>query len=292
LERIGTLKRLIVIILLVVFALTSTAHAASAPEPILFTVIDERYSPPLTKTFTEVELQDLHNTLGVTRTFSSYNTFPVFKQFENVTGITVDTILSRAGIPPRDPDTLLRFTGKDGYFGIFTAKDLGVCAGGDTRFAFPDGVSHTGKFQVDPVLDFFGAEASTVGGRLIFGQLTPQDQTNDSFIKEMRGATLRILAQKATAFTPITTANVKNGETVKIGTRIHFEPLPSANGRAKVHYTLDGTDPTIESAMYNYSEWLPDRLEMAISLDSLGTKTIKTRVIGRGGLDSAVTTFT
>ena len=65
----------------------------------------------------------------------------------------------------------------------------------------------------------------------------------------------------------------------------------------KVHYTLDGSDPTIESPMYNWiaSRWWSSRADELNTINRpieiTRDTTIKAKVIGPGRLDSDIVTF-
>ena len=137
-------------------------------------------------------------------------------------------------------------------------------------------------------------ENSTVQMRTIsLGQRAVTQQNNARFAKYV--TKIEVLTEELSKW-DMPKAVPAPGE-VPAGTLVElYSPVGDED---KVHYTLDGSDPTIESPMYNWvaSRWWssrgPENLA-AINRPMELTKdtTIKAVTIGPGKADSDVATFT
>jgi hypothetical protein len=251
-------------------------------------------------TFTLDELQDMEQYQQV---YSTINTWPT-KRFYVGQGVRLRYLLDLAGI--KEDARLIRFISEDGYEVTLTVKELLK----DKRYYFPyltDNSASDGsvpgasleKQEVESMLALASAESSTNPDEMndmnallfICGQRAVTEQTNNWFLKHV--SKIEVL----------TTAPEKwdkpkasiNSEEVAAGTLIELSS--KSNDTDKVYYTTDGSTPTINSPMFNWSAkrwWTqrPDTLKninkpIEINRDTV----IKAKTIGPGKEDSEVVTF-
>lgn len=279
--------------------------ATEMPEPIALTIYDH------TTVKAEFTLDLLHSMAalagGKSYNFAGYNTVPSWKTSLNAEGPTIASLFERAGIDLESlaGNTLISFVAGDGYT-VKLTKDQLVAA----RFYYPSGnvgtsngslggvTAQTNKVLVPAIINL-----AANNGTLSIGQTLPNEQTWDGFNQMMAAGGKIIIGDAATQWNPVTTAGTRNsgvvtgvgsGSTVKAGTTIDFtRPNGSSNKAAKIYYTLDGSTPTTSSTFYNYNEYAgASGMTNSILLNKVGDVTIKTIVIGRGGQDSTVSTFT
>ena len=135
--------------------------------------------------------------------------------------------------------------------------------------------------------NFSRAEAN----HLLYGQRAVTQQTNARFAKYV--TKIEVLTDKVPQWDP-PVASVAPGE-VTAGTRVVLER--QYNDEDKVHYTLDGSNPTLDSPMYNWiaSRWWSSRAdeldEINRPIEITHNTTIKAFVSGPGRADSDIVTF-
>ena len=244
---------------------------------------------------------------GYQYNFSGYNTVPSWKTSLNAEGPTVDSLFEHAGVDldALSGETLISFVASDGYTVRFTKDQLTAA-----RYYYPNGNNGTaaGALGGDAALDGKVAVPAIINmksnnGTLSVGQILPNEQTWDGFNQHMADGGKIIIGDAAPIWNPVTTAGTRSdgvvtgidsGSTVEVGAVIDFtRPNGSSNKFAKIYYTLDGSEPTNASIFYNYNEYAGAAGSTNnVKLDTLGNTTIKTIVIGRGGLPSSVSTFT
>ena len=207
----------------------------------------------------------------------------------------------------KDEATLVRFVSSDGYDVTLTVKELLK----DKRYYFPglkdnhpsDGSipgSSDGAQEVEPILALVSAEGiddpAAMNERdallLVLGQRAETEQTNNLFLKYVS----RI---EVTTTTPekwdSPKANIPSGTVLPVGTQIKLSN--KHNNEDKIYYTTDGSTPTVNSPMFNWSasRWWDQRGDVEginkpieIKKDTI----IKMITIGPGKEDSDVVTFT
>ncbi|MGI6605052.1 MAG: S-layer homology domain-containing protein [bacterium] len=241
--------------------------------------------------------------------YSSINTWPS-KIWYRGQGIRLRDLLDAAGGLNEDA-TQVRFISSDGFRVTFTLHELLK----EPSFRFPNFMDTglpghipgdpSGAVPVEPMIAHrsFSAHTkeeimndrnfdSTNGNHLLFGQRAVTQQNNARFAKyiiRVEVLTDEILKwDKPKAVPP-------PGE-VSVGTLVElYSPLGDED---KVYYTLDGSDPTIKSPMYNWvaSRWWSSRgtenlaainRPIEITEDTI----IKAVTIGPGKADSDVAVF-
>lgn len=242
--------------------------------------------------------------------YSSINTWPS-KIWYRGQGIRLRDLLQAAG-GLREEATLIRFTSADGFRVTFTVRELLE----EPAYRFPyfmdSGLAGhlpgdtSGAVPVEPILAHrsfsahtkeeirdAGRFSSAAAYHLLFGQRAVTQQNNARFAKYVTG--IEVLTDPVEKWEP-PRAVPPPGE-VPPGTLVRlYSPLGDED---KVHYTLDGSDPTIESPMYNLvaSRWWSSRGEEAVDainrpIEIRGDTTIKAKTIGPGKADSEVVIFT
>lgn len=240
--------------------------------------------------------------------YSTINTWPT-KSWSRGQGIKVIDLLNVAGgIKPEA--TLIKFTSSDNFSATFTLQELIH----DSRYRFPNFMS-TGmvghipgdpsqSVQVEPMIAYASFSVQDIadiadednfsftdGNLLMYGQRAVTQQTNSRFTKYVKK--IEVLTDPVPKWDN-PTANPASGE-VAAGSPVRlYGPF---NDEDKVHYTVDGSNPTLESPMYNVvaSRWWSSRED---DLDEINRPiiinhdtTIKAMVVGPGCENSDVVTF-
>jgi len=229
------------------------------------------------------ELAQLPNS-GFEHVYSTVNTWPTPK-FYAAKGLTVRSLLQAAGV--LDGAQVVTFRSPDGYQISLTREQLLE----QPRFYFPQAAQgkDDGAEPVEPIIAYAFKEGSTdleavrtEAPCLIFGQSHPREQSNPAFVEKI--SEIIISNQPAAAWesagTFPTAGRIAAGETVKLQHR--------QLGTVKIHYTLDGSEPTELSPIYNISTYQPQlNVPIAIPRDTV----IKTLVVGFGKKNSSVSEF-
>lgn len=202
------------------------------------------------------ELSEIVN-IGFEGTYSTVNNWPS-PAFYSAKGLRLCKILEEAGI--YDKAKTITLASADGYQISFTKEQLF----GKTRWYFPY-VNENRKDEavpVSPILAYAFKEDPEKSGDLegydqkslclIFGQSHPGDFTNPAFVEDIS----KIIVSFEEADTweapgsfPLEGVIAK-GESVKL-------QHPNL-GLVKIYYTLDGTEPTEMSNIYNPSTYQPE----------------------------------
>jgi hypothetical protein len=295
----------------------SNAHAAGGsiiisgsglnnPNPITVTQDMLRGTEPL-----PAELQTVAGTVYLQQQdiiYSTINTWPT-KSWYRGQGVKLTDLLALAG-GLNENATLIKFTSGDGFSATFTVQELIQTP----RYLFPN-FMNTGlpghligdasdavevpaiiahhSCSVQDWADVQDADNLSTGDAnlLLYGQRAVTQQTNARFAKYVKA--IEVLTDPIPQW-GIPTASVAPGE-VPVGTLVELHsPFDDED---KVHYTLDGSPPTIESPIYNWiaSRWWSSRenelKEINRPIEITDNTIIKAFVAGPGRLDSDVVTF-
>lgn len=284
--------------------------AVFAESPEALEITGEGVTTPLTFTLEELKAMEQYEQI-----YSTINTWPT-KRWYMARGIKLRELFALAGI--KEEATLLKFIGKDDYEMILTIKELLE----DKRYYFPglkennpsDGSipgSPEGAVEVEPVISLVSAEDSDnpddmddrYGLMLVLGQRAVTEQTWLLFTKWINK--IEVLTTELEKW-DAPKADIPDGSAVSLGFKLE---LKNKNTDAdKIYYTTDGSTPTVNSPMFNWSarRWWEQRkdvdsinipieiIEEMINESRSGRDTVvfKARTIGPGRLDSDVVTLT
>ncbi len=236
--------------------------------------------------------------------YSTINTWPS-KRWYMAKGVNLRELLALAGI--KDDAKQIKLISNDGYDVSLTVKELLE----DKRYYFPglkdnhptDGSvpgSSEGAVQVEPILALVSAEGrdnpDDMNDRdallLVMGQRAVTEQTNNLFLKYV--SRIEVLTTAPEKWDS-PKANIPSGTVVPVGTEITLSN--KSNNEDKIYYTTDGSTPTVNSPMFNWSasRWWPLRddvegVNQPIEVEK--DTVIKMKTIGPGKEDSEVVTFT
>lgn len=225
--------------------------------------------------FTRAELEAM--TKGkVQAQYSVTNNFPTDKMLYRQ-GITLQDLLQRAGV--KESARQLKFIASDGYARSFTVQELLQ----DQRYCF----AADGKKTPVPVLIAMkdsGQSFETMSDIemvLTMGQRVPGEQNNPWFVKYLQ--TIEVSTAEPEKWPRVTFRNLASGpDDVKV------ELKHSNFDMVKIYYTTDGTDPDINSKVYNVSaSYYQPQLNQPIVIK--GNTEIRAVAIGAGKNDSEIT---
>lgn len=281
--------------------LLTSSVAFAQPDDFVLEITGDGVTNPVT--FTMAELENMEQYQHV---YSTINTYPT-KKWYTAKGVRLRELLDLAGIKKEEAQ-LIRFVSSDGYEVTLTVKELLK----DRRYYFPglkenhphDGSipgSTKGKEEVEPIIALLSVEDSNDPAHmndrdslhLIFGQRAVTEQTCTLFLKYV--SKIEVLTTTPEKWDNPRT-NIPDGTVVPEGTMLElFNKLGDAD---KIHYTTDGSTPTVNSPMVNWiaKRWHPLRPEdLGIVNSPFEIKkdiVIKAITIGPGKEDSDVVTFT
>lgn len=214
--------------------------------------------------------------------YSVINNWPTVGTYA-AEGVKMSAILEQAGV--LDTAQTVTVGSEDGYRASFTRRQLLEAE----QFFFPNcGENDADAVPVQPIIAFNwkqgGDDLSQVkpdAPCLIVGQTDYLQHNNPVFVEgvtyiEVSGETERWDAPYIWPEQAVYHA----GDSVKL--------QHDAYSNVKIYYTLDGSEPTVYSAMYNPSTYQPE-LNRPISVE--GDLTIRAIAVGYGKSDSPVAEF-
>jgi hypothetical protein len=222
---------------------------------------------------------------GFQHIYSTINNWPTAR-FYAARGITVRSILKAAGV--LDTARTITFSSGDSYEMSFTREQLL-----DTpHFFYPlvkEGLDE-GAEPVEPIIAYEYKEGSADmtaavenAPCLIIGQRNPLEHTNPAYVVNV--SEIIVSSRDPGQWEAPTTfpgqGKIASGESVKLQHKY--------SGLVKLHYTLDGTDPTELSPMYNPSTYQP---ELNVPIPIKEDTVIKVLVSGYGKHNSEIRSFT
>lgn len=250
-------------------------------------------------------LAELQTMKQYQQVYSAINTWPSKKWYVGK-GVSLRELLAAAGA--NTSYGLIRFTSIDGYSMTLTLPELF-----EPRYLYPQFMSgggesdghiagsNSGAQAVDPILALLGAEGTDDYGYmndvsailLMMGQRVVTEQTSQLFVKNINK--IEVLTGSPPRCDTPQASPVAS--TVATGTMVRLSTTNMDDD--KIYYTTDGSNPTINSTMYNpvASRWWSargDAVVAAINSPIVITRdtTIKAVSIGPGKMDSEVATFT
>lgn len=253
-------------------------------------------------TFTWKQLEEMKQHQEV---YSCINTWPTKKWYVGK-GVKLWDLLLEAGIK-EDEAKLITFTSTDSYTVTLTLKELFH----DRRYRFPyfkDGKDGDGHLpgsakegvEVEPLIALASVEGSDNPKYmndmntflLMLGQRAVTEQIGNLFVKYL--SKIEVFTAEPEQW-DAPQANPAGGAVSK-GTMVTLSNLH--NDDDKVYYTIDGSDPTFNSPMYNWiaSRWWSARADMLGKINlPIGpineNTTIKAITIGPGKRDSEIVAF-
>lgn len=297
----GLGKKVVTILMLgLLFGLGSTMLPAVAAADISVKVTGDGVANP--HTFTLTELKAIADGQVGPRLYSTINTWPT-KSWYAAEGVKLANLLAEAGI--KEEARLIKVKSRDGFTTTFTRKELLE----DYRYYYP-GLKDNHEFfgyipgspegaeKVDTILalrsvdsDDFDEMNDREAPLLVFGQRWVTEQTNHAFTKYVN----EIEVSTAAPGKWDTPTVIPAGGIVPAGTGVILKS--KFNDVDKVYYTIDNSDPTYKSPMYNWiaSRWWGSRQdvlnEINHPIEINSDTTIKAVTIGLGKEDSAIVSF-
>jgi hypothetical protein len=281
------------------FKLAAVPAVALAEPPEALEITGDGVVHPFVLTFDELEAMEHYE-----HVYSTINTWPT-KRWYTARGVELRKLINLAGI--KEEATLVRFVSSDGYDVTLTVQELLE----DKRYYFPglkDNHPSDGSIpgspedarEVEPILALVSAEGSDRPGDmndrdallLVLGQRAVTEQTNNLFLKYVNR--IEVLTTTPEKWDR-PRANIPSGTVVPAGTGIELSN--KHNNEDKIYYTTDGSTPTVNSPMFNWSasRWWEQRDDLKgvnkpieVEKDTV----IKMITIGPGKMDSEVVTFT
>lgn len=226
---------------------------------------------------------------------------------KNALGPEVTAILTAAGFDEISDDSEITFTSSDGKSSSFSWEELINTA----RYAFPNANipkdPETGGAAVTNEQKEGAVEVPVIinvsNGQMCFGQVSPTEQNRPGYVSGMIGATAdgtpTIAVQSGVTFDKVSSpeegAVIKAYEgVVAAGTEMDFN-IPSdedaLDNLGVIYYTTDNSEPTQESAFYNWYSY-NDEFKFNPPVVSEGeTFTVKARAFKYGKQPSDVVEF-
>ena len=262
----------LVIIAMLVFILGMAVTAlAEESTPQTLTIKGDGVSRELTFSLDELAALKEGNVQII---YSVTNNYPTNRILYRQ-GILLDYLLKQAGI--KDSAMQLKFISSDGYSRTFTRQELL----NDLRYYFSDGAAPVKVPAIIALADSSKGFAfmTDIEPSLTMGQRVLEEQTNPWFVKYLQ--TIEVSTAAPEQWDPVTfsKASGPGGVTVTLQ-HPNFDAV-------KIYYTTDGSNPTINSNVYNISaSYYQPQLNQPIVISD--DTEIRAIAIGAGKTDSAV----
>ncbi|MCL2164187.1 MAG: chitobiase/beta-hexosaminidase C-terminal domain-containing protein [Oscillospiraceae bacterium] len=216
--------------------------------------------------------------------YSTINNWPT-PRFYAARGVRAASLLEAAGV--LDTASVVTFRSYDSYEVMLTRKQLLE----DAQYYFPavEDRSDEGAVNVAPILAYEFKEGTQDISKaipddfcLIIGQRNYLEHTNHAFVENLSEIIVSSEQpeqwREATIFPA--SGRIPVGDSIKL-------QHPDF-GLVKLYYTLDGTDPTELSTMYNPSTY---QLELNKPIVFTESATLKVLTVGFGREDSSIAVF-
>lgn len=238
--------------------------------------------------------------------FSGFNSYPTHSSKRVASSFDVEQIIKAStgeDAVSYGNNSVIRFTGADGYSAVFTIGQLFGCE----RWYFPNANTYTSsdgyKGEPSQAAEYEGKQAvpvvieATGENTLRFGQTAPNDQNFPECVNYMlTHGVIEITTEEAERCDPVKTATPADGSVIESGTMIELPELSEENKRDKVYYIVDpagGEIPGSGSALYHYApfRWEKKLFNQPV-IEGVGEHKLAVRVCSYGKQDSEVTYFT
>jgi PKD repeat protein len=275
-----------------------SGHQPGDDEDIMLTITGDGVANP--REYSKSQLEAMPQEQHV---YSSVNTWPT-KSWYVGRGVSLQHLLNEAGIMGNAQQ--IKFYSRDGYYQTLTVQQLLH----DRRYRYP-GIMSGGQEGYIPGSSSGATEVPTIVGLkavnsdnpdymsetetplLMIGQRAVTEQTGPQFVKYLNR--IEVLTTPPDRWEAPQAKPVAG--TVPAGTLVELSS--TYNDQDKVHYTLDGSTPTLDSPMYNWvaSRWWSSRgdetvAEINCPIELTKDTTIKAITLGPGRMNSEVVEFT
>lgn len=229
-----------------------------------------------------LSLRELYAAAPYAAVYSTINNWPTKRAYA-ASGVLVADILAAAGVTDY---ATVNFASADGYQYTLTYEQLN-----QARWHYPGLLTDdpSGAVEVEPIIalewredNWDLSEIRPDRPTLIIGMSNFHEHTNPLFIANVYQLTASRTPPEQWPPVGIYPASgpYRIGDTIKL--------QHESFGLVKIYYTLDGSDPTPESAMYNPSTYQP---ELNQPLTVSGDMLIKAVAVGYGKTNSEIMSF-
>jgi len=270
------IKRNTIIILTLTLVLALAVPASA--EDVVLTITGNGVEKETVISLSELKGMKEHITRNA---YSAWNTFPSQRTYY-AEGVPLEVLLKRAGVKEGattiNMATFPEADGSAGYNQTFLLNDLLAA-----RYTF-----NGAKTEVPAIIAIKLGESGfdkmdEVDMRLIHGQLAASEQTTVGFVQSVRTITVTC--------DPVNKLSQPVAEAELLPDGKYSVKLSSDNVNAKIYYTTDGSQPTVNSVMYNVSaqHWQP---QLNVPFVVSGSTQVKAIAVASGFDNSAVLSFT
>ncbi|MCL2125763.1 MAG: chitobiase/beta-hexosaminidase C-terminal domain-containing protein [Oscillospiraceae bacterium] len=214
--------------------------------------------------------------------YSTTNNWPSFGHTVGH-GISLPYLLRQAGIT--DAAASIKFTATDGYYFSVTYNQV---FGTQYAYAVHEPGGSSGRSAVVPMVSWEWGDVGRVRQenlRVFFGQNGPNEVNSAAFVSNL--SVIEVSTAALGTWAPLG-ATVPDGSIVAAGTEVGF--LHDNMDSVRIYYTLDGSVPTYDSAVYNPSA---SHFQPQLTVPFVLTENVTIRAFAAGlGRDaSAVVSF-